>query len=468
MKKYNVDLLSIWNCTELRKRLIYTAVALVVFKLGSLIPIVGVPRDLLLHNPLLARNLTNIYDLFAGGTLGSLSVLALGIGPYISASIALQLLMQVIPSLKHLREDGFSGQRELKRLTRWTTLVLAFLEAITLSKTIATSALHAEPISTLSTIAILTLVLTAGSMFVMWLSEQITEHGIGNGSSLMICAGIISRLPAMIQQTYFSVESRQVSPWAVAIMVTVFAFLAASAIALQNTIKKIPLAGGKELVRSATARPDYLYLPLNPSGVMPIVFASQVMFFLGLVGAFVGNQLTRLHTFLLTDKAFGPVWSAFSTTPLVQNLCQLAGTEGQNLLSATKWEYYLLYASLVVYFGVFYASIVLPPQDIATSLRKSNRSIQGLKPGAPTLAFLKRTVNRLSLVGAAAIALIAIVPMQAAQALQIETLAGFGSTSLIILTSVAVETQRQMKTHILSSRYHTKRLLPPSERKSNE
>jgi preprotein translocase subunit SecY len=458
-----------FQSTELRERLLFTLGALALYRFGAHIPVPGVPRNLLADNPHLSSSLINMYDLFAGGTLGSLSIFALGIGPYISASIVMQLLTPVFPRLKELREEGEFGRDKLKKITRWLTFALAIFESFGLARVVATSSLPESSMPVPILMAVITLTLTASSLGIMWLAEKITKKGLGNGSSLILCAGIASRLPVMIAKTWEAVQAHATPAWGVVMMCAIFTAVAAITVMLQQAMRKLVVSGGRGIL-SATrnAPPTQLYLPVNQAGVMPIIFASQLICFAGIIHAFLSDRAGKINQVLSADKLVGPVWTYLTGIKEVDKVCTFIGDELHNFVKDGTWEHCLLYGVLIVYFAIFYSSIVLPANDITDSLRKSNRAVAGLRPGRPTREFLQKTIQRLSVIGAAAVAFIAIIPMQAAQFTQVQTLLGFGSTSLIILTGVALDTQRQATTLALNSRYHKRHLLPPSENENSE
>lgn len=464
-----LSLASIMQSTELKKRVLFTLGALALFRLGAHIAIPGIPKDLLAGNQLLPTNLINMYDLFAGGALRTLPIFALGIGPYISASIIMQLLTPVIPHLKELREEGSLGQRKIRQMIRWLTFELATLESFGLATMIAGAHGPGLSMPVPAIIVWVTIILTTSSMFIMWLAESITKRGIGNGSSLLLCIGIAARLPVMINQTWMSVQAGQTPAWGAGLMLAVFILLAAISVVVQEAIRKVTVLGGKQVAPSRTRSvPEtQLYLTINPAGVMPIVFASQFMLFFGILLSFTTTSVARLNQFMIADKNLGPVWSFIMSNPCLQVVSQTLYAELQNFLVYTHWEHCFLYGLLIVYFTLFYSSIVLPAKDIADSLRKDNRAVAGLKPGRPTRDFFTKTINRLSLIGATAMMFIAVLPIQAAQFCQVQTLVGFGSTSLIILTGVALDTQRQAITHALNSRYHKRHLLRPTSEDSS-
>jgi preprotein translocase subunit SecY len=460
-RKDKTTLATIIANVPLRNRVLFTLGVLALFRLGAHVPIPGIPRDFLANNPLLSTNLLNMYDLFAGGALKTLSIFALGIGPYISASILMQLLTPLFPALKELRDEGHSGQRKLRQLTRWLTLGLAALEASSLSLMMAgghgAGSFGQQP----GMIAFVAVILAASAMLIMWLAENITEHGIGNGSSLLLCVGIAARLPVMVKQTWMSVQAGQAPTWGIPLMLLVFALLVAASVIIQEGIRKVTIIGGKRPRLSGPNRKSetQLYLAINPAGVMPIAFASQFILFLGVIFSAVISFAGRFNQLLLSNKIFGHTWSLLANNPTVQVIIQTGSAELHNFLAYNRCEYYLLFGLLIVCFTLFYSSILLPPNEIAESLRKSNCTVEGVRPGRQTRDFFAKTIHRLSFIGAAAVMFIAMLPIQAAQFAQLGTLLGFGSTSVVILTGVALDTKRQANSHVFNARSHKRHLL---------
>ena len=465
MKKDRLTLATIIQSPELRKRVLFTIGILALFRLGVHIPIPGIPTDLLTSNPFLSRNFVDMYDLFAGGALATLSIFALGIGPFISASIIMQIATRILPQLKELREEGATGQRKIRQLMRWLTLGIAAFDSTSLTITMAAmngsvASLH-QPLM----MAFVAIVLTASAMLVMWLAESITENGIGNGSSLLLCVGIAARLPLMINQTRISFQSGQTPAWGIALMIIVFIMLAVISVTIQEAVRKVAVKGGKPVRGQSSNRADHLYLSINPAGVMPIAFASQFILFLGMILSGALSCAARVHQLLLSNRAFGTTWSLLANNASVQTVFQAACAEVQNFQTYKCWESYVLYGFLIGCFALFYASIMLPSNEIAEDLRRNHRVIEGIRPGRRTKEFIGKTVNRLSLIGAAALMLIALLPIEAAQLAQIQTLFGFGSTSVVILTGVAMDTKRRANVHALGARYQKQSLFGDKEKK---
>ena len=472
MRKNNPNALTfsvIWQSREVRKRLLFTLLCLVLFRTMALVPVPFLAPDLLLNNPYLSNRLLNMYDLFTGGSLGALSLLALGIGPYISASIVIQLLASSLNSLKSLREEGERGQRKLKKITYGLTLIMALFESCGIAKIICAQAALSASLPPIVLSVLIMGTLTLGVMLAVLLAELISKNGIGNGSSLFICAGILARLPLVIRDTWVSVETKSTPLWAV--LVTLLSFVAAGVIAvmLQQGMKKLLVVGGKpKHSRLQRHNRTHLYLPMNPAGVMPIVFASQLMVFAQMIVSVIAGQAQKLNQSLLENKSSFPIFNELYSNDIFQGAALVFWNELNNLCNSAHWEYYVLYFALIATFSVFYSEMILPASEISENLRKSNCALAGIRPGRATVLFLRSTIQKLALVGAAVVALIAIMPAQIAQLTQVQALLGFGSTSIIILTGVALDTKRQVTAYASSSRYHKRYILPPASSKESE
>jgi preprotein translocase subunit SecY len=314
-----------------------------------------------------------------------------------------------------------------------------------------------------------TVILAASAMFIMWLGEVITDRGIGNGASLLIFLGIASRLPTMMSQTAEGVTSGQVPGWGVAVLGGVFLLLIALVVCLQQGVRKIRVLGARRQSGKQTgaiAPDDYLYLPVNPSGVMAIIFASSLLMFPTTIMQFIGKSgkdpMAMGYQLLSTAPAIGPAFKSFAAMSWVQSSWGFVSREFIAFMQYNSIEHSLVYFFLIIFFAFFYASIVLPTKDMAENLRRSGRAIQGVKPGRPTSEFLEATLSKLIFIGATAIAIVAIVPIHVEHATGVVTLQGLGSTSLIILVGVAIDTQRQIITHALSARYQARGLFKAS------
>jgi preprotein translocase subunit SecY len=324
-----------------------------------------------------------------------------------------------------------------------------------------------------------TIVLTSCAIMIMWMGELITERGVGNGASLLIFLGIAARLPVMVHNTAEAVQTGQSPAWGVAVLCAVFLGLVVLIVCLQQGVRKILVLGARRNVgRQVFAAPDdYIYLPVNPSGVMAIIFASSLLMFPATFMSFVGraNPTHTVYQSLVGLPGIGSSiqsmvqshwFTAISESTWLKSLSSFLVTETANTFSYYHWEHSLLYFGLILFFAFFYASIVLPVRDMAENLRRSGRAIQHVRPGRPTAEFLEKTLNRLIFIGATAVGVIAILPIHVEQLTFVQTLQGLGSTSLIILVGVAIDTQRQILTHALSAQYQARGLFKtPGQKK---
>jgi preprotein translocase subunit SecY len=469
------DFLKLLGAAGLKERIFFTLAMIAIYRIGVHIPLPGVDPGAMQQHPELAQNLLGMIDLFTGGALNKLSIFSMGIGPYITASIIMQLMSVVFPKLEELQKhSGEQGRKQLQQYTRYATVVLAGFQSFMLAKllmSISGPAIVLTPGPLFLFTA--TLMLTASAMFIMWLGEIITERGVGNGASLLIFLGIASRLPVMIHNTYESVQSGQVSAAGVIALSLVFLALVGLVVCLQQGVRKIMVLGARKNVgRQVMAVPDdYLYLPVNPSGVMAIIFASSLLMFPQTLMSFAGRNpngdpMKALWDGIIGIPGLGAAFKTFGEQAWVQGVWQFIVQEFYNIMSYQHWEHSLLYFALIVFFAFFYSSIILQPKDMAENLRRSGRAIQGVKPGRPTGEFLEKILARLTVIGATAIGIVAILPIHAEQLTGVITLQGLGSTSLIILVGVAIDTQRQIMTHALSARYQARGLFKtPGEKK---
>ena len=478
------NLFKLLSAAGLKERILFTASMIALYRIGVHIPLPGVDPGAMMHHPELAQSLLGMIDLFTGGALNKLSIFSMGIGPYITASIIMQLMSVVFPKLEELQKhSGEQGRKQLAQYTRYATVGLALFQSFMLSRLLLSihdasgftdvvpfpgpALLFGIP----AFVFVATLILAASAMFIMWIGELITERGVGNGASLLIFLGIASRLPVMIKNTIESVHEGQTPAVGAVALVLVFLFLTALVVALQQGVRKIMVLGRKNVGRQMLAMPeDYLYLPVNPSGVMAIIFASSLLMFPTTLMQFAsrapGNPMQGLHDLIGNIPGIGPAFNNFSNLGWVKSSWEVVVTEFYNMTSYQHWEHSLVYFLLIIFFAFFYSSIILQPKDMAENLRRSGRAIQGVKPGRPTGDYLEKVLARLTFIGATAIAIVAIVPIHAEQLTQVQTLQGLGSTSLIILVGVAIDTQRQILTHALSAKYQARGLFrQPGDKK---
>jgi preprotein translocase subunit SecY len=410
----------------LRDRVLITLGLLLIVRLGIYVPVPGIDRVAFQAFIQQGGQLLGFLDIFTGGGLSTLGVFALGILPFINASIILQLLTAALPQLEDLQKnEGEAGRRKIAQITRYVALGWGILQSTVFALILKQYALPGLPewLFVVQT----TLALVTGAMVVMWISEVITERGIGQGASLVIFINIVATLPKALGSTIQLAQSGDRSTvTGIVILLLVFLLTIVGIIFVQEGNRRIPIVSAKRQVGGAgllSARQSYLPLKLNAGGVMPIIFASAVVFL----------PLTLAN---------------FTKSPL---LIRLAGYLSPN--SSTPWLYALLFFSLILGFSYFYASLTVNPLDIATNLKRSGVAIPGVRPGSATAAYLGGVQNRLTLLGGLFLGAVAIIPSAVEGAIQVRTFQGLGATSLLILVGVAIDTAKQVQTYVISQRY---------------
>lgn len=407
----------------LRGRLLVTIGMLLLVRLGVHIPIPGIDRvafQAATQSGVLA-GIIGFLDTFTGRGLSTLGIFALGILPYINASIILQLLTAALPSLEKLqKEEGEAGRRKIAQVTRYVAAGWAILQGTGLSIFINQFAETPGPAFIAQTV----LALTAGSMFVMWVGELITERGVGNGASLLIFVSIVSTLPQSLGKTFDLAQSGDRSiVGGVVLLLAVFLVMIVGIIFVQEGTRRIPIISARRQVgrRTYQEKSSYLPLRLNQGGVMPIIFASAVLTLPAYLTQFFANNEIALKV--------------------------------ANSLRPGSWVYVLVYLVLILFFSYFYASLVVNPVDMSQNLKKMGASIPGIRPGKATSEYIERVLNRLTFLGAIFLGLVAIVPAAVEGATRVTTFQGLGATSLLILVGVAIETAKQVQTYVISQRY---------------
>ncbi len=406
----------------LRSRLLLTVGMLILVRLGVFIPVPGIDRQAF-QNALQSSGvggLISFLDIFSGGGLSLLGIFALGILPYINASIIMQLLTAAIPSLEDLQKnEGEAGRRKISQITRYVALAWAIVQSIGIALFVNAFAQAPGVAFILQTI----LALTAGSMFVMWVGELITERGVGNGASLLIFVNIVSTLPRSLGQTIDLAQSGDRSiVGGIIILLFVFLAMIVGIVFVQEGTRRIPIVSARRQVgrRTYLEKSSYLPLRLNQGGVMPIIFASAVLI--------LPASLTQF----------------FQNETLVSVV---------NSLRPGTWIYVVVYLALILFFSYFYASLIVNPVDMSQNLKKMGSSIPGIRPGKATSDYLTRVLNRLTFLGAIFLGLVAIIPTAVESATNVTTFQGLGATSLLILVGVAIDTAKQIQTYVISQRY---------------
>ncbi len=430
------DLLSMWQASGLKQKIIFTFLMIAAFRFGAQLPLFGI-NNTVFSNIAQGNNIIGFLDLFSGGALGSVSIFALGIGPYITASIIVQLVSVVIPSLEKLqKEDGEAGRRKLAQYTRLFTVVLAVFQSLIFMLFLRhlPGAIVANVPHLMFYISSIT-VLTAGSVLVMWISELITEKGIGNGGSLIIFIGILSGIPVYTSRTAQIVAHNTAMQVGLAVLLAIFFVTMIMIVVMQEAVRKVIIINPKRQVGNKVYGGMNSYIPfkLNPGGVMPIIFAIAILLFPSTVLSLVGQANFK-----------NPAVQDF-----VVRLTQFMSPDGIT--------YYVLYFLMIVALTFFYASIMpnMQPKDIATNLKKYGSSIPGIKPGRPTAEALDKILSKTTFIGALGLGIIALIPSFASYVTNIKTLQGIGATSLIIMVGVALDLINQVRTHLLARNYES-------------
>lgn len=418
--------INIFRIPELRKRVFFTLAMLVIFRIGTYIPIPGINAVALERLfTQTGAGLLGFLDLFAGGALRRFTLFALGIMPYISTSIILQLLTVVVPVLERLSKEGEVGRKKIQQITRFGTVVIASIQAYAL-----TVFMNSQPDVIVNpgvgfTVTAM-VAITVGTLFLMWIGEQITERGIGNGISILIFIGIVARVPVASKQVYEQMKIGELNPIVLIASIGIFVAIVAFVVLEQQGQRRIPIQHAKKVVgrKIYSAQATYLPLKINPSGVIPIIFASSVLLFPAQIAKTLGAR-----------------------APVLDQLAVL--------LSPGNVLYLTLYALLIIFFCYFYTQIQLNPIDIADNLKKVGGYIPGIRPGANTSTYLQRVLNRIVLPGSIFLALIALIPtiIQRWLGLPPEMAFLMGGTSLLIMVGVDLDTMKQIESHLLMRHY---------------
>ncbi len=410
---------------ELRRRILFTLAMLAVYRVGVAIPTPGIDREgLAAFFAQVEGTIFGLFNLFSGGALEQFSVFSLGIMPYISASIILQLLTVVFPYLERLSKEGDVGRKKITQYTRYGTIVLSVIQGMMISIGLEGTrgpngeAIVLTPGWNFRLMTVLTL--TSGTAFIMWLGEQVTERGIGNGISLIIFAGIVAALPSAVTSTFQFVREGELSIFFVIILVLFVVLVVGIIIFMERGQRRIPVQYAKRVVgrRMYGGQTSHLPLKINTSGVIPVIFASSVLIFPATVAQFVQN-------------------------PWAQTL---AGS-----MAPGQWLHDLLYVGLIMFFCYFYTAVVFNPVDVAENMRKYGGYVPGIRPGKRTAEFIDRVLSRITLGGAVYLSLVALLPTILISQFNVPFF--FGGTALLIVVGVALDTVSQMETHMISRNY---------------
>jgi preprotein translocase subunit SecY len=428
---------SMFKVPELKRRIMFTALILLIYRIGSHVATPGIDgRALSMYFERLAaqggQTLFGLYDLFVGGNFSNATIFALGIMPYISASIIFQLLGALVPAVQKLQKEGEEGRRKINQYTRYATVALALVQSLGISVFLSSLNQAAAQVSanippivpdpglgfTLMTV----LTLTAGTVFVMWLGEQITERGIGNGISLIIFIGILARYPIDTLNTIRAVMNNQIQPFFLLVFLAVAIGIIMLIIMMTQGQRKVPVQYAKRMIGRRMYGGGSTFIPLRPNaaGVIPIIFAQSLIIF----------PSTLATSFFPNSEVMGYV---------------------SNLMAPGQPLYLVLYASIILFFSYFYTAVIFNPVDWADNLKKQGGFIPGIRPGKKTAEYLDRILTRITLPGSLYLAFVAVLPdwLIANTTLPFY----FGGTGLIIVVGVALDTLQQIESHLLMRHY---------------
>lgn len=410
---------------DLKRRIFFVLLAIFVFRIGSYIPVPGLnPARLQELFNAQQGNIIGLFNMFSGGALMRFSVFALGIMPYISASIIIQLLTVVSPQLSELRKEGESGQRKINKYTRYGTLILATFQAIGISKMLASHGIALAPGYSFYFTTVVTLV--TGTMFLMWLGEQVTERGIGNGISIIIFSGIVAGLPAAIGRTLEQVREGQLQVIALLLILLAVVVVVGFVVFVERGQRRITINYARRMQggKMYSAQSSHLPLKINMSGVIPPIFASSIILFPATLAQWFGHGK-------------GMEWLGALGTTL---------QPGQPL-------HMLLFAVAIVFFCFFYTALVFNPRETAENLKKSGAFIPGIRPGDQTAKYIDMVMTRLTLVGAIYVTLVCLLPELMIMVWNVPFY--FGGTSLLIIVVVVMDFMAQVQAHIMSYQYES-------------
>ena len=422
--------LNIFKIPDLRKKLIFTGLLLLVYRLGGKVPIPGIDKTALASMMQgYANSLLGLYDMFAGGFFSQASIFALGIMPYISASIIVQLLGAVIPYFQRLQKEGEEGRKKIIQITRYGTVMIASLQAVGMSVFLSSQTTSIGPVvpnagPIFYFVTILTMV--TGVVFVMWLGEQISDHGIGNGISLIIMVGIIARAPSVFKNQFIQIQNGLSNPFENILLLVLMFGITMVVVAVSTGVRKIPVQYAKRVVGRKVYGGQATHIPLRilTAGVMPIIFAQALMFIPSTIASFFPQ-----------GNGFGD-WL-------------------QIVFAPTHIVYSMFFAFLIIIFTYFYTAIAFNPVDVADNMKKQGGFIPGVRPGKSTSDYIDHILTRVTLPASVFLALIAIFPTFLSGFFNVDfSLASFyGGTSLLIIVGVALDTLQQIESHLLMRHY---------------
>jgi preprotein translocase subunit SecY len=420
---------NIWKVEDLRTRILFTLFILLIYRIGSFIPVPNINKDVLTQAGQQGADLFGLLNTFSGGALFNFSIFALGITPYITASIIVQLLsMDVIPKFSEWQKEGENGKKKLAQITRYGTIILGLIQAFATS--IGFNRMYSQQMvidPSTATYLMIAIVLTAGTAFLMWLGEQINEKGIGNGISILIFAAIVAAIPKHIRDIYTSqfTDPSQLflNIVKMVIILLVVILIIAGVIFIQQGVRKIPVQYAKRVVGQKMYGGQSTHIPLkvNGAGVIPVIFAVSLLMFPITIAQFWANQ----------SWAQWVIANMYYTKPLGM----------------------VLYILLIIGFTFFYTFVQFNPQQLADNMKKNGGYIPGIRPGKPTAGFLMRVITRITLAGAVFLAIISVIPVFFGSLAGLPNSVKLGGTSLLIVIGVALETMKQIESQLIKRHY---------------
>ncbi|MFQ9871597.1 MAG: preprotein translocase subunit SecY [Oscillospiraceae bacterium] len=415
-----------WSVPDIRKKVLYTMLILIIFRIGAVaIPVPFLDPAALRSMLSSGQNLLGFVDVMSGGAFANATIFAMSITPYITSSIVIQLLAVAIPALERLSKEGADGRKKLNKITRYTTVALALIQAFAyyiLLKNLGAVSYTSGFSGVFSAIVIISM-FVAGACLIVWLGEQIDDHGIGNGISMILFAGILSRAPGVIQKMWAYLQLGTKYYFLVPLVAILFIFLIAFIIVMTNAERRVPIQYAKRVVgrKMYGGQNSYIPVKVNMSGVMPVIFASSILSIPGLIQGFV-------------DPDASSIWG------------KILGALGYN-----SWIYAILYFLLIILFNYFYVAIQYNPLEMSNNLRKNNGAIPGIRPGKPTTDYISKVIARVTLVGAIFLGIIAVLPIVVGQLTGMSI--ALGGTSIIIVVGVALDTTRQLESQMMMRHY---------------
>ncbi len=424
-------LLNIFKVPDLRKRVFFTLAILIIYRIGAHIPTPGIDITALkAYFTQHAGGLLNLVDMFSGGALKRFTVFALGIMPYISSSIILQLLTVVIPALEKLSKEGELGRKKINQYTRYLTVLICSIQAYGLSvwmkSMYAPNGAPVVPNPTFGFTLMTILTITSGTILLMWFGERITERGIGNGISLIIFAGIVARFPSAFMELILKIKLGEFNPVFLIVVIGLFIGIVAFIVYIEQGQRRLPVQYAQKIVGRKVygAQTTHIPLKINPAGVMPIIFASAIILFPAQIASFIGTKV--------------PIFNKIAL-----------------MFSPESGLYLFTYGILIIFFTYFYTAITFNPKDLSENLRKFGGFIPGIRPGDNTTKYIEKVLNRIVLPGSFFLAFVAILPSIIQIWLKLPSSLAYmmGGTSMLITIGVALDTMKQIESHLIMRHY---------------